>query len=106
MALQVRRLLTSSVPVMLKLTDLNTHDGDPELHQKLQVRLMGLSVRTMALPVGRGAFTLSTVTPQTTVELQIPDLCLAGNISERGNTVNLDLSQHQPGQGQLMVGGL
>ncbi|CAD7696275.1 unnamed protein product [Ostreobium quekettii] len=101
---EVRKLLGSSVPVMVSLSALNTHDGDNEMHNKMQARLMGLSVRTMALSVGRGAFTLGTVMPQPTEEMQIPDLCLAGRTTERGNIVNLDLSQHQPGQAAEISG--
>lgn len=54
---QVRRLLTSADPVAIH-RDPTLERGDPELGTRQQSRLIRLAVRTMALPLGRGALTL------------------------------------------------
>jgi anaphase-promoting complex subunit 1 len=49
---------------------------------------------------GRGAFTLSTLQPLPTEPLDIPALCLAGQLRDQNNaTVNLDLSGATPAPG-------
>ena len=55
--LQVRRLLCSSAPVTVRVGS-GAEAGDPEIVTVQQGRLLALSLRTLALPYGRGALTL------------------------------------------------
>ena len=65
-----------------------------------QTRLTTLAVRTMSLPVGRGAFTLGTLRLLPTDPFTIPPLCMAGRLPEKQNaTINLDLSSAAPAGG-------
>ena len=66
--------------------DMSDHDFVEEQERCLQ----SLCVRTMALPVGRGAVTLRTTTPLPTETLPIPKLCLIGKAPPRGTTVEMD----------------
>lgn len=80
-------------------SEADADDGGQEVHQRLQARLLSLSLRTMALPIGRGAFVLGTVQLQPTEELQIPELCLSGRTPGRQAIVRLDLMSLQSGTG-------
>ncbi|KAK9828929.1 hypothetical protein WJX72_002853 [[Myrmecia] bisecta] len=96
---EMRRLLTSANPVVIRLANA-PEVTDPEMVAQQQQRLMGLAVRTMALPVGRGALTLGTLRPLPTEPLAIPPLCLSGRLPEQHNAiVNLDLSSASPAAG-------
>ena len=53
--MQVRRLFATASPYPLKLAQ---QAGDVELVSAQQQRLMAVAVRTMALPLGRGALAL------------------------------------------------
>lgn len=65
-----------------------------------QARLTSLAVRTMSLPVGRGAFALATMHLLPTDGFAIPSLCMAGRLPEKHNaTINLDLSSASPAGG-------
>ena len=44
-----------------------------------------LCIRTMALPVGRGAISFQTANPLPTEPITIPRLCLSGKAPPRGN---------------------
>ena len=57
--LQVRKLMATAAPVPLKLAG-SQQAGDVELVSAQQQRLMAVAVRTMALPLGRGALALGT----------------------------------------------
>ena len=96
---EVRKLLRSSVPCVLKLH--NTPNlTEAEGVQQQQVKLMVLGFRTMALPFGRGAVTLGTLQPLPTEQLRIPTMCLAGKLPDQNNAVvNLDLSNTLPAPG-------
>ena len=59
--MQVRKLLATSSPVPLKLPG-SQQAGDVELVSAQQQRLMAVAVRTMALPLGRGAVALGEFT--------------------------------------------
>lgn len=80
-------------------SEADADDGGQEVHQRLQARLLSLSLRTMALPIGRGAFVLRTVQLQPTEELQIPELCLSGRTPGRQAVIRLDLMSLQSGAG-------
>ncbi|GAB4821235.1 hypothetical protein N2152v2_008281 [Parachlorella kessleri] len=96
---EVRGLLRSSAPVTLRMGT-TPQATDAEGAQMQQVKLTTLAVRTMALPLGRGALTLSTLHPLPTEPLHIPVLCMAGRLPEQNNAVvNLDLSAAPPAPG-------
>ena len=70
---EVRRLLGSSRPVAVVLPA-STLQGlsEHELIEEREKHLLVLCIRIMALPVGRGMFTLHTTTPTVTETLSIP----------------------------------
>ncbi|CAG9853978.1 unnamed protein product [Phyllotreta striolata] len=85
---EARKMLQSSRPVSIVLTqrpDVSDHDFIEEQEK----HLYGLCIRTMALPVGRGMFTLRTARPVITEPLPAPLLCLTGKAPPRGTTVDL-----------------
>ncbi|KAJ0855851.1 putative anaphase-promoting complex subunit 1 [Helianthus annuus] len=86
---EVRRLLCSARPVAIQ-TPVNPTASDQEFQQ---AQLWQLAQRTTALPIGRGAFTLSTTWTLLTEALPVPKLILAGRLPTQKNaTVNLDPS--------------
>ncbi|KAK9061061.1 hypothetical protein SSX86_018241 [Deinandra increscens subsp. villosa] len=86
---EVRRLLCSARPVAIQ-TPANPTASDQEFQQ---AQLWQLAQRTTTLPVGRGAFTLSTTCTLLTEALPVPKLILAGRLPTQKNaTVNLDPS--------------
>ncbi|KAI7741534.1 hypothetical protein M8C21_022341 [Ambrosia artemisiifolia] len=86
---EVRRLLCSARPVAIQ-TPVNPTASDQEFQQ---AQLWQLAQRTTALPIGRGAFTLSTTCTLLTEALPVPKLILAGRLPTQKNaTVNLDPS--------------
>ena len=88
---EVRRLLCSSRPLALRLTaspDLSDHDM---LHEQ-QSRLMLLCRRAMALPIGRGMFSLASAPPRLTEALRMAPLTLKGRMPSTAATIDLDLS--------------
>lgn len=69
-----------------------------------QLKLMCCATRTMALPLGRGAFTLGTLRAQPTQPIVIPPLNLAGQLPEQHNatiTINWDLAIAAPAGGAM-----
>ncbi|XP_071734398.1 anaphase-promoting complex subunit 1 [Rutidosis leptorrhynchoides] len=84
---EVRRLLCSARPVAIQ-TPANPTALDQDFQQ---AQLWQLAQRTTALPIGRGAFTLSTSCTLLTEALPVPNLILAGRLSAQQNAnVNLD----------------
>ncbi|KAJ8769461.1 hypothetical protein K2173_002951 [Erythroxylum novogranatense] len=84
---EVRRLLCSSRPVAIQ-TSGNPNASDQEIQQ---AQLWHLAQRTTALPVGRGAFTLATISTLLTEAFTVPKLVLVGRLPAQQNaTVNLD----------------
>jgi hypothetical protein len=88
-------------------------ESDPELPAKQQAALLASAMRTMALPLGRGAFTfgLSQLLPGE--HIMVPLLCLSGLVAGPGGTdgsaggkilVNLDLTNAQPAPGKRHLG--
>ncbi|KAF2353690.1 hypothetical protein FHG87_015551 [Trinorchestia longiramus] len=84
----VRHMLNSATPVKIDIKQ-RLEVSDHEFQEEQERYLFCLCVRTMALPVGRGMFTLSTHTPIITETLPIPPLCLTGKAAPRGTTVDL-----------------
>ena len=53
----MRRLLSSAEPTTVRIANA-PEVGDPEMQALQQARLLALGMRTMTLPLGRGALTL------------------------------------------------
>ncbi|KAJ9175912.1 hypothetical protein P3X46_014412 [Hevea brasiliensis] len=84
---EVRRLLCSARPVAIQ-TSINPSASDQDIQQ---AQLWHLAQRTTALPLGRGAFTLATISTLLTEAFTVPKLVLAGRLPAQQNaTVNLD----------------
>ncbi|KAG8444074.1 hypothetical protein GDO86_009313 [Hymenochirus boettgeri] len=86
---EVRRLLQSSHPVRVNVVQM-PEVSDHEFIEEKENRLLQLCQRTMALPVGRGMFTLFSYHPVPTEPLPIPKLNLTGRAPPRNTTVDLN----------------
>ncbi|XP_043916095.1 anaphase-promoting complex subunit 1 [Protopterus annectens] len=86
---EVRRLLQSSQPVRVNVVQL-PEVSDHEYIEEKENRLLQLCQRTMALPIGRGMFTLFSSYPVPTEPLPIPKLNLTGRAPPRNTTVDLN----------------
>ncbi len=85
----VRKMLQSARPVIIGVQqrpEVSDHDFVEEQERSLQ----SLCIRTMALPVGRGAISFQTAMPLPTEPVSIPRLCLTGKAPPRGTTVEMD----------------
>ncbi|KAK4883598.1 hypothetical protein RN001_006917 [Aquatica leii] len=85
---EARRLLQSSKPVTIALVQ-RPEVADHDFIEEQEKHLYAICARTMALPVGRGMFTLRTATPVVTEPLPLPKLYLSGKAPPRGVTVEL-----------------
>lgn len=85
---EVRRLLTSANPVIIDITQ-QVGVSDHDFIEEKEKQLFAMCSRTMALPLGRGMFTLRTCTPASTESLAIPKLCLSGKDKLKGATIDL-----------------
>ncbi|XP_014679973.1 PREDICTED: anaphase-promoting complex subunit 1-like, partial [Priapulus caudatus] len=85
---EVRKLLQSARPVKVTLVQ-RPEVSDHEFIEEQERHLLSICQRTMALPLGRGMFTLSTSTPIVTETLPVPKLCLTGRAPPRNTTVDL-----------------
>uniref|UniRef100_A0A452U3R7 Anaphase-promoting complex subunit 1 n=1 Tax=Ursus maritimus TaxID=29073 RepID=A0A452U3R7_URSMA len=85
----VRRLLQSAHPVRVNVVQY-PELSDHEFIEEKENRLLQLCQRTMALPVGRGMFTLFSYHPVPTEPLPIPKLNLTGRAPPRNTTVDLN----------------
>nr|XP_022333509.1 anaphase-promoting complex subunit 1-like [Crassostrea virginica]XP_022333510.1 anaphase-promoting complex subunit 1-like [Crassostrea virginica] len=85
---EARRLLQSSRPARIALTQ-RPEVSDHDFIEEQERHLYNICIRTMALPVGRGLFTLCTYHPLPTEPLPIPKLCLQGRAPPRNATVDL-----------------
>lgn len=85
---EARRLLQSSHPARIALTQ-RPEVSDHDFIEEQERHLYNICIRTMALPVGRGMFTLCTYHPLPTEPLPIPKLCLQGRAPPRNATVDL-----------------
>ncbi|XP_010423455.1 PREDICTED: anaphase-promoting complex subunit 1 isoform X1 [Camelina sativa] len=84
---EVRRLLCSATPVVVQ-TSANPTISDQEQQQD---QLWRIAQRTAVLPLGRGAFTLSTIHTLLTEAFTVPKLVLAGRLPAQQNAIiNLD----------------
>ncbi|XP_055370778.1 anaphase-promoting complex subunit 1 isoform X2 [Condylostylus longicornis] len=87
---EVRRLLNSSEPVLIDLTQ-SPGVTDHEFIEEQEKQLYALCTRTMTLPMGRGMFTLRTSIPAPTDSMPIPKLCLTGKEPVKGATIEMQL---------------
>ena len=69
--------------------------SDHDLVNAQQSRLLLLCRRSMALPVGRGMFTLASAPPRLTEALRMAPLTLKGRMPNAA-TVDLDLAAQTP----------
>jgi len=86
---EIRRLLQSSKPVTVSVVQ-KPEVSDHDFIQEQETRLLMMCKRTMALPVGRGMFTMATSHPVLTETLPIPPLDLTGRAPPRNTTVGLE----------------
>jgi len=95
--LEVRHILCSSDSKSLFINDVENSMENTEWQQSY-LRL--LADRTMALSLGRGAFTLCTHRALPTEPLFIPTINLSGKVADRNDAVvKLDLSTELPAPG-------
>lgn len=86
---EVRKFLQSARPCIIGVQqrpEVSDHDFVEEQERSLQ----SLCIRTMSLPVGRGAMGFQTATPLPTEPITIPRLCLSGKAPARGTTIEMD----------------
>lgn len=92
---EVKRLLDSSTPVTIDVTQA-PGVSDHDFLEEQEKQLFSLCTRTMALPMGRGMFTLRTCTPLSTESLPIPKLCLFGKEPVKGATIEMQQIEVPP----------
>jgi anaphase-promoting complex subunit 1 len=89
---EVCRLLRSSRPLYLKVPraiEVSDHDYE----RKKQEKLLLLSRRALALPVGRGMLTIGNLKPVPAEPLPVPDICLSGRVPPTNAILALDTSE-------------
>uniref|UniRef100_A0A182PT72 Uncharacterized protein n=1 Tax=Anopheles epiroticus TaxID=199890 RepID=A0A182PT72_9DIPT len=84
----VRTFLDSSQRIRINLPQPAT-TPDHEFLEEQERRLYTLCLRTMALPIGRGMFTVCSTRPSETESVRIPRLCLSGRDVVRGTTIEI-----------------
>lgn len=85
---EAHNLLKSSKPVKICIPH-RPGLTDHELMEEQERHLYTLCIRTLALPIGRGMFTLRTYKPVIAETFPIPKLCLTGRVPPRNTTVEL-----------------
>lgn len=86
--MEVRRLLDSTTPVPIDIVQ-GPNVSDHEFIEDKEKQLFALCTRTMALPTGRGMFTLRSSIPVSVDAMTVPKLCLTGKEVTKGATVEL-----------------
>jgi len=89
---EVGRLLRSSKPIYLRVPraiEVSDHDYERQKQEKLLL----LSRRILALPLGRGMLTIGNLKPVPAEPLPLPDICLSGRIPPTNTTMALDVSE-------------
>ncbi|KAK7104440.1 anaphase-promoting complex subunit 1-like [Littorina saxatilis] len=92
---EVRKMLQSAHPVQIAVVQ-RPEVSDHDFIEEQERHLYSICIRTMALPLGRGMFTLCSYTPMTTEMLPIPKLCLTGRASPRNTMVELSRVEVPP----------
>ena len=85
----VRRMLQSARPVLIDVEQ-RPEMSDHDFVEVQERALQSLCIRTMALPIGRGAIGFRTTYPLPTETLPVPKLCLSGRAPPRGAAVEMD----------------
>jgi hypothetical protein len=86
------RLLRSSKPSYLRVPraiEVSDHDYERQKQEKLLL----LSRRILALPLGRGMLTIGNLKPVPAEPLPLPELCLSGRVPPTNTTMALDISE-------------
>ncbi|CAH3188191.1 unnamed protein product, partial [Porites evermanni] len=86
---EIKRILQSSKPLTVSVVQ-KPEVSDHDFIQEQETRLLMMCKRTMALPVGRGMFTMATSHPVLTETLPIPPLDLTGRAPPRNTSVGLE----------------
>ncbi|XP_035908102.1 anaphase-promoting complex subunit 1 [Anopheles stephensi] len=84
----VRTFLNSSQRIQINIPH-PPNVPDHEFLEEQERRLYMLCLRTMALPIGRGMFTVSSSRPSETQTVPVPRLCLSGRDVVRGTTIEI-----------------
>uniref|UniRef100_A0A182KCH8 Uncharacterized protein n=1 Tax=Anopheles christyi TaxID=43041 RepID=A0A182KCH8_9DIPT len=84
----VRAFFNSSQRIQINIPQPAT-TPDHEFLEEQERRLYMLCLRTMALPVGRGMFTVCSSRPSETETVRVPRLCLSGRDVSRGTTIEI-----------------
>uniref|UniRef100_W4VRH0 Putative anaphase-promoting complex apc subunit 1 meiotic check point regulator/tsg24 n=1 Tax=Corethrella appendiculata TaxID=1370023 RepID=W4VRH0_9DIPT len=84
----VQTFLNSSQPALIDIKQA-PNISDHEFMEEQEKQLYSLCTSTMALPMGRGMFTLRTMTPTSTQSLTVPKLCLTGKEMHSGATIEI-----------------
>ncbi|KAK7071553.1 Anaphase-promoting complex subunit 1, partial [Halocaridina rubra] len=92
---EVRRMLSSSRAVTINIVQ-RPEVSDHDFLEEQERHLYALCIRTMALPIGRGMFTLCSTAPVLTETLPIPKLNLSGKAPPRGTTIDLSSIEVPP----------
>ncbi|XP_055551724.1 anaphase-promoting complex subunit 1 [Wyeomyia smithii] len=91
----VKTFLNSSQPVTIDIVQA-PNVSDHEFIEEQEKQLYALCIRTMALPIGRGMFTLRTSRPTATQILPVPKLCLTGKEIHRGAMIEIQQLEVPP----------
>lgn len=89
---EVCRMLRSSRPIYLKVAraiEVSDHDYE----RKKQEKLLLLSRRVLALPIGRGMLTVGNSTPVQAEPLVVPEINLSGRVPPTNASLALDISE-------------
>ena len=92
---EVRKMLQSSKPAIINIPQ-KAGVSDHEFLEEQERHLYAMCIRTMALPMGRGMFTLCTHSPIITEALPIPTLNLKGRAPSRGTTIDFPVNEIPP----------
>jgi len=92
---ETARLLRSSRPTFLRL-DRSVEISDHDFERVKQERLSLLSLRTLALPLGRGMMTTGTLEPIPAEQLAMPSICLSGRVPPQNATLAFDMTNCAP----------
>lgn len=91
---EVCRMLNSTKNIYLRI-DKAPETTDLDHRHKLQLRLLTLCRRSLAVSVGRGMLTMQSLEPLMAEALPIPAISLQGRIAPSNSLIQLDSSPHE-----------